>query len=75
MILLKWMVKFIPFVKRRGNNMGLILLKFICLFLSVLYGTSIIVNALFKTAIDGSHVLLFALGIVGFVFLQFKLYL
>ena len=32
----------------------LILLKFICLFLAVLYGTSMTVKALSKTNIDGS---------------------
>lgn len=55
--------------------MGLIILKFICLFLAVLYGTDIVVKISYKNELEGAKILLFALGVVGFVFLQFKLYL
>ena len=53
----------------------LILLKFICLFLAVGYGYSNTVKAIRGQSISSEIMFLMALGIVGFVFLQFKLYL
>lgn len=53
----------------------LILLKFVCLLLGVMYGFSNIVKGANGHAISSAQVILMSLGIVGFVFLQFKLYL
>ena len=53
----------------------LILLKFVCLFISVLFGFSNIIKMYYKNDIQGFYIITMSLGIVGFVFLQFKLYL
>jgi len=53
----------------------LILLKFICLFLAVMYLYSNTARIIKNQPVGSIPVVLMALGIVGFVFLQFKLYL
>ena len=53
----------------------LIILKFICLVVGIMYGFSNVVKATKGHAIETAQIVLMALGIVGFVFLQFKLYL
>ena len=53
----------------------LILLKFVCLVVGIVYGFSNIVKAKRGQGIGFIQIVLMALGIVGFVFIQFKLYL
>ena len=58
----------------------LIILKFICLVVGIVYGFSNTVKAIVllrggMATISKFQLLLMALGIVGFIFLQFKLYL
>lgn len=56
--------------------MILIILKFICLLLAVLYGFSNIGKIVAKCGdISNAQILMMAIGVVGFIFLQFKLYL
>lgn len=52
----------------------LIILKFICLFLGVAYGFSNTIKAIKNIDIGSEQIILMSLGIVGFIFLQFKLY-
>lgn len=53
----------------------LILLKFVCLVVGVSYGYSNTVKVIRRQSISSAMVILMTIGIVGFVFLQFKLYL
>ena len=53
----------------------LILLKLVCLLVGVIYGFSNTVKATRGQGIGFIQIVLMALGIVGFVFIQFKLYL
>lgn len=62
------------------NNMWLVILKFVCLVVGVAYGFSNIVKALIivsgqKGKISEFQVFAMAINIVGFIFLQFKLYM
>ena len=58
----------------------LILLKFICLLVAIIYGFSNVAKTMYiikggEATVNGVQMFMMALGIVGFVFLQFKLYL
>lgn len=51
----------------------LMILKVALLFLSVVYGVTIIGRLVSKDSIYGTQISLFAIGLVGFVTLQFNL--
>lgn len=53
----------------------LIILKFICLFLAVMYAYSNTVKIIIRQRVTFAMMFLMTFGIVGFVFIQFKLYL
>lgn len=55
--------------------MILVIIKIICLLLAVTYGYGNTIKAFRGQAISGFQTLAMAIGIVGFVVVQFKLYL
>lgn len=55
--------------------MVLIILKFICLFVGVVYFYSNTAKIIKDYPVGNAPILLMTLGIVGFLFLQFKMYL
>jgi hypothetical protein len=52
----------------------LTILKIIFLFIGVLYLSSVILKARYKTNVPSEQIFIMVLGIVGFIVLQFKLY-
>lgn len=51
----------------------LTILKILFLFLAVLYGISLVGKLIYKEVVSAAHMYLTAIGIVGFVTLQFGL--
>ena len=48
-------------------------MKFICLFLAILFGFVNISKLIFKQNIPAANMILMAIGIAGFIVLQFNL--
>lgn len=53
--------------------MTILILKFICLLLAVLYGYSNTVKAIYGQNVSSAQMLFMGLGVAGFIFLQWCL--